>query len=87
MRIAINVAVGDRVLLPEYGGHNVKVGEDEFTLYRDGERRAASLPPLPPIFTSLPAAPYLCATLSHSPTWLACSLHCHAEDILGKFMR
>jgi chaperonin GroES len=23
------------VLLPEYGGHSVKVGEDEFTLYRD----------------------------------------------------
>lgn len=28
--------VGDRVLLPEYGGHTVKLGEvDEFHLYRD----------------------------------------------------
>lgn len=27
--------VGDKVLLPEYGGHQVKVGEDEFHLYRE----------------------------------------------------
>ena len=31
--------VGDRVLLPEYGGHTVKIStsgaEEEFTLYRD----------------------------------------------------
>ena len=37
--IPINVAVGDRVLLPEYGGHTVKIStsgaEEEFTLYRD----------------------------------------------------
>ena len=33
--IPINVSVGDRVLLPEYGGHTVKIGEDEYTLYRD----------------------------------------------------
>ena len=25
---------GDRVLLPEYGGHAVKIGDDEFSLYR-----------------------------------------------------
>lgn len=34
-KIPVNVAVGDRVLLPEYGGHTVKLGEDEYTLYRD----------------------------------------------------
>ena len=40
--IPVNVKVGDRVLLPEYGGSAVKLGgaqrvgeEDEFTLYRD----------------------------------------------------
>jgi co-chaperonin GroES (HSP10) len=27
--------VGDKVLLPEYGGHQVKLGEDEFHLYRE----------------------------------------------------
>ena len=31
----MNCAVGDRVLLPEYGGHAVKVGEDELQLFRD----------------------------------------------------
>lgn len=34
-RIPINVKAGDRVLLPEYGGHVVKLGDQEFTLYRD----------------------------------------------------
>lgn len=29
------VKVGDRVLLPEYGGHLVKLGEEELHLYRD----------------------------------------------------
>ncbi|KAJ3371510.1 hypothetical protein AMAG_00588 [Allomyces macrogynus ATCC 38327] len=35
--IPVNVAVGDRVLLPEYGGSAVKLGEEEFTLFRDSE--------------------------------------------------
>lgn len=30
-----SVAVGDTVLLPEYGGHTVKMGEEEFQLFRD----------------------------------------------------
>ncbi len=33
--LPMNVKVGDRVLLPEYGGHTVKIGEDEMHLYRD----------------------------------------------------
>ena len=33
--IPVNVKAGDRVLLPEYGGHTVKIAEEEFTLYRD----------------------------------------------------
>lgn len=33
--LPMSVVVGDRVLLPEYGGHTVKLGEDEFHLYRD----------------------------------------------------
>jgi len=33
--IAPSVAVGDTVLLPEYGGHTIKMGEEEFQLFRD----------------------------------------------------
>jgi chaperonin GroES len=33
--LPMSVSVGDRVLLPEYGGHTVKVGEDELFLFRD----------------------------------------------------
>jgi chaperonin GroES len=33
--LPMSVVVGDRVLLPEYGGHTVKLGDDEFHLYRD----------------------------------------------------
>ncbi|KDO28773.1 chaperonin GroS [Saprolegnia parasitica CBS 223.65] len=33
--IPMNVAVGDKVLLPEYGGSLLKLGEDEFHLFRD----------------------------------------------------
>jgi chaperonin GroES len=31
------VEEGDRVLLPSYGGSTVKVGEEEYTLFRDSE--------------------------------------------------
>ena len=33
--LPVYAKVGDRVLLPEYGGHTVKLGEDEYHLYRD----------------------------------------------------
>uniref|UniRef100_A0A7S2DSP8 Uncharacterized protein n=1 Tax=Octactis speculum TaxID=3111310 RepID=A0A7S2DSP8_9STRA len=33
----VNVAVGDKVLLPEYGGSVVKIGDEEFTLFREQE--------------------------------------------------
>ncbi len=39
--LPVNVAVGDRVLLPEYGGHTVKLGEDEYHLYRDEDSASA----------------------------------------------
>lgn len=29
--------VGDRILLPPYGGNNVKLGEEDFILFRDSE--------------------------------------------------
>jgi len=32
--VPMYVAVGDKVLLPEYGGHTIKVGEEELQLYR-----------------------------------------------------
>jgi len=31
------VKPGDRVLLPSYGGSTIKVGEEEYTLFRDSE--------------------------------------------------
>jgi chaperonin GroES len=34
-RRAVAVAIGETVLLPEYGGHTVKLGEEEFQLFRD----------------------------------------------------
>ena len=34
-RRPVAVEVGDTVLLPEYGGHTVKIGEEEFQLFRD----------------------------------------------------
>lgn len=36
-RLPMGVSQGDRVLIPQYGGSPVKVGEEEFTLFRDGE--------------------------------------------------
>lgn len=30
-----SVSVGDTVLLPEYGGHTVKLGDNEYQLFRD----------------------------------------------------
>lgn len=35
--VPVACKVGDRVLLPPYGGNNVKLGEEEFILYRDSE--------------------------------------------------
>lgn len=36
-RIAMGVNNGDRVLIPQFGGSPVKVGEEEFSLFRDHE--------------------------------------------------
>ncbi|KAK0718083.1 hsp10-like protein [Lasiosphaeria miniovina] len=36
-RVPMGVAQGDRVLIPQYGGSPVKVGEEEFQLFRDSE--------------------------------------------------
>merc|ERR1711931_191575 len=33
----LSVAVGERVLLPEFGGQKIKLGEEEYNLYRDAE--------------------------------------------------
>lgn len=33
----MSVKTGDRVLIPQYGGSPVKVGEEEYTLFRDHE--------------------------------------------------
>lgn len=33
--IPTTVKAGDKVLLPEYGGQQVKLGEEEFFIYRD----------------------------------------------------
>ncbi|KAI8810622.1 chaperonin 10-like protein [Cladochytrium replicatum] len=34
---ACSVKAGERVLLPPYGGNTVKVGQEEFLLFRDAE--------------------------------------------------
>lgn len=36
-RLAMSVKEGDRVLIPTYGGSPVKVGEEEYSLFRDSE--------------------------------------------------
>ncbi|KAI2472997.1 chaperonin Cpn10 [Annulohypoxylon bovei var. microspora] len=36
-RVPMGVNQGDRVLIPQYGGSPVKVGEEEFHLFRDSE--------------------------------------------------
>lgn len=36
-RIAMSVAAGDKVLIPQFGGSPVKVGEEEYSLFRDHE--------------------------------------------------
>ncbi|MCJ1368978.1 hypothetical protein MMC20_000185 [Loxospora ochrophaea] len=36
-RIAPSVAPGDKVLIPQYGGSAVKVGDEEYSLFRDHE--------------------------------------------------
>ncbi|KAB5572046.1 chaperonin 10-like protein [Coniochaeta sp. 2T2.1] len=36
-RLPMGVNSGDRVLIPQYGGSPVKVGEEEFHLFRDSE--------------------------------------------------
>ncbi|KAF1953307.1 chaperonin Cpn10 [Byssothecium circinans] len=36
-RISVSVAVGDKVLIPQFGGSPLKVGEEEYSLFRDHE--------------------------------------------------
>ncbi|KAF1984679.1 10 kDa heat shock protein, mitochondrial [Aulographum hederae CBS 113979] len=36
-RIPMSVGEGDRVLIPQYGGSPIKVGEEEYSLFRDHE--------------------------------------------------
>jgi len=36
-RIAPSVKPGDKVLIPQYGGSPIKVGEEEYSLFRDHE--------------------------------------------------
>ncbi|PNP41632.1 hypothetical protein TGAMA5MH_06416 [Trichoderma gamsii] len=33
----MSVAVGDRVLIPQFGGAPIKSGEEEYHLFRDSE--------------------------------------------------
>ncbi|KAF2686577.1 chaperonin Cpn10 [Lentithecium fluviatile CBS 122367] len=36
-RVAPSVQPGDKVLIPQYGGSPIKVGEEEYSLFRDHE--------------------------------------------------
>ncbi|KAF4762807.1 hypothetical protein N7455_009491 [Penicillium solitum] len=34
-RLPMGVIAGDKVLIPQFGGNAIKVGEEEYTLFRD----------------------------------------------------
>lgn len=34
-KVSVNVVVGDTVLLPEYGGQTLNLGDEELSLFRD----------------------------------------------------
>jgi len=36
-RMAMSVQAGDKVLIPQFGGSSLKVGDDEYHLFRDYE--------------------------------------------------
>ncbi|KAL2111559.1 hypothetical protein VUR80DRAFT_9842 [Thermomyces stellatus] len=36
-RLPMSVAKGDRVLIPQFGGSPIKVGDEEYHLFRDSE--------------------------------------------------
>ncbi|KAK5153785.1 10 kDa heat shock protein [Oleoguttula sp. CCFEE 6159] len=36
-RIGMSVQAGDKVLIPQYGGSPIKVGDEEYSLFRDHE--------------------------------------------------
>jgi len=36
-RVQVSVKPGDKVLIPQYGGSPIKVGEEEYSLFRDYE--------------------------------------------------
>jgi chaperonin GroES len=35
--VPLTVKIGDRVLLPEYGGTKIKLGEEELVIYQDND--------------------------------------------------
>ncbi|KAI5283941.1 10 kDa heat shock protein, partial [Ascosphaera acerosa] len=36
-RVAMSVKEGDKVLIPQYGGNPIKVGDEEYQLFRDSD--------------------------------------------------
>ncbi|KAJ5643442.1 chaperonin 10 kDa subunit [Penicillium longicatenatum] len=36
-RLPMGVAAGDKVLIPQFGGSPIKIGEEEYHLFRDSE--------------------------------------------------
>jgi chaperonin GroES len=36
-RVQVSVQPGDKVLIPQFGGSPIKVGEEEYSLFRDHE--------------------------------------------------
>jgi chaperonin GroES len=35
--VPMSVQAGDKVLLPSFGGQTIKIGEEEYALFRDAE--------------------------------------------------
>ncbi|KAK3324126.1 chaperonin 10 kDa subunit [Cercophora scortea] len=49
-RVPMGVNAGDRVLIPQYGGSPVKVGDEEYHLFRDSEYvLSLSISPFPAV--------------------------------------
>ncbi|OJI98744.1 hypothetical protein ASPVEDRAFT_25597 [Aspergillus versicolor CBS 583.65] len=43
-RVPMGVSAGDRVLIPQFGGSPLKIGEEEYTLFRDSEYALSPIP-------------------------------------------
>jgi chaperonin GroES len=72
-RVAPSVQPGDKVLIPQFGGSPIKVGEDEFTLFRDHEYVSTTRLRASTLERSGPRHSHL---LMHTGSWLRSTSKC-----------